>query len=188
MMDTKPNVGPQATGNSDSLVDRSENERAYYEELVRAHAGPLYRYAFRLCGRESDAEDLVQETFYESWRNISSLKDRTKGKAWMFRILQRRYAQWVREARRQPHAVIPIEDVEDRLIMPVKDRDDAHVDRERLQRALNALDDRYKVPFLMVFMEGLSCREAAEELQVPLGTVLSRIHRARRFLRQRSGP
>jgi DNA-directed RNA polymerase specialized sigma24 family protein len=52
-----------------------------------------------------------------------------------------------------------------------------------LQKALDTLESRYKEPFLMVFLEGLSCREAAEELDIPLGTILSRIHRARSFLR-----
>ena len=55
---------------------------------------------------------------------------------------------------------------------------------EWLQRALDELDERYRLPVLMVFMEGLTCREAAEELNVPLGTVLSRIHRARQALKK----
>ena len=61
---------------------------------------------------------------------------------------------------------------------------DAHAEeRDLIQRALDDLDDRYKLPFLMVFMEGLTCQQAADQLGVPLGTVLSRIHRARQSMR-----
>jgi RNA polymerase sigma-70 factor (ECF subfamily) len=61
---------------------------------------------------------------------------------------------------------------------------DSIAGRDRLQKALDKLDDRFKEPFLMVFLEGLSCAEAAEVLGVPLGTVLSRLHRARNQLRR----
>lgn len=155
-------------------------QRELYETLVRTHAPDLYRFALRMCGDAARAEDLVQETYHEAWRGLTKLRDRQKARAWLFQILRYRYAHWARGQGRADRA-------HDRLAnTPVRapDPEGGHVASDVLERGLSRLDDRLRIPFLMVFLQGLTCKEAADELGIPLGTVLSRVHRARTQLRK----
>ncbi len=158
--------------------------RSLYIRLVEAHAAELYRFSYRLCGRADIAEDLVQETFYEAWRSIGSLRSPDKGRAWLYKILRRRFARHLRDRSRSLQDNARHGNLEQGTISSGPDMSKKLAERDMLQKAIDTLESRYKEPFLMVFLEGLSCREAAEELDIPLGTVLSRIHRARSFLRQ----
>ncbi|MCC7140034.1 MAG: RNA polymerase sigma factor [Planctomycetes bacterium] len=160
---------------------RAADAKAAYETLVRQHAADLYRFAYRLVGDASGAEDLVQETYFHAWRSIGGLREPEKGKAWLMTILRRR---WIRSMKAS-HPLATADDVDvDDTASPLPGPDlDLFARREAVQRALARLDVRYKEPFLLVFLEGLSCREAAGRLSLPLGTVLSRIHRARAALR-----
>jgi len=167
------------------------SDRALYESLVRSLAPGLYQYAFRLTGRAEAAEDLLQETFCEAWRSLPSLRNPARARAWIFRVLRHRHAHQARARGRRLRALPPahapgaaLEHLQD----PAQDRRRRALDdREMLQHALDGLENRFKVPFLMVFLEGLTCKEAAGQLDLPLGTVLSRIHRARGYLRRRLG-
>lgn len=159
------------------------DSRRTYQRWVEDHAQELYRFAYRTCGRADLAEDLVQETFYHAWRGQSTLKDQAKARAWLFQILRYRYAHWARTTARRPRTG----PIDERLTETPEDQTRSPLDRlaesEALQRALDELDERFRTVFLLVFSQGLSCQEAADELGIPLGTVLSRIHRARKILR-----
>lgn len=168
-----------------------ESKRRLYESLVRQCADGLYRHAARLTGDPHVAEDLVQETFYEAWRSIGKLRDPEKARAWIYQILRHRYMHWLRSIKNHRRAPAPIEEMENELPPAAAAPEGEFSDRHELQKALNALGDLYKEPFLLVYAAGFTCREAAEALGAPLGTVLSRIHRARGFLKQflsESGP
>ncbi len=156
--------------------------RAGYEQWVRAHARDLHRFAFRLCGDADTAEDLVQETFYEAWKGHRSLHHPDRARAWLFQILRHRYAHWVRSRARTPRVTETDHDRHGEAFEAPPAP--ASPDGEPLQRALDAMDDRFRTPLLMVFVQGLTCRETADQLDLPLGTVLSRIHRARKQLRR----
>ncbi len=165
-------------------MTRIDRDRRLYEKLVHSHSGAVYRFAYRLCGNPDMADDLVQETFCEAWRSIDSLRDAGRAKSWLFQILRYRNAHAIRDRSRRVQAKPDIDQLN-----KVSDGTGPDVlkrlsDRELLQRALEALDERYKEPFLLVFQEDFTCREAAELLNIPLGTVLSRIHRARKFMRR----
>lgn len=165
-------------------MSSDSNARRQYESWVEVWSTDLYRFAYRLCGQADVAEDLVQETFYHAWRSMGSLKDPDRARPWLFQILRYRWSHHVRADTRRPNLNTPLESAperpNERPFTPLADM----ARRESLQRALDALDERYRLPTLMVLMQGMTCREAAEELDVPLGTVLSRIHRARKVLRQ----
>lgn len=160
-----------------------EPHRQQYEGWVHQHADGLYRLALRLTGQTHVAEELVQETFYHAWRSSDSLRDVEHARGWLFRILRHRYAHWVRGRQRRSNTVAMTEPesipAETRAPGEALELDDF------LQQALDHLEDRYKVPLLMVFLDGMTCREAAAALDLPLGTVLSRIHRARQSVRER---
>jgi RNA polymerase sigma-70 factor (ECF subfamily) len=165
-------------------MEQATERRETYERLVRSHAAELYRFAFRLCGHRETAEDLVQETYSEAWRSLVSLRDAEVGRAWLFQILRNRYSHWVRDSGRRLRPTASIDQLNGELTRPGPDVLGKLANQELIQEALDALDDRYKEPFLMVFAAGLTCQQVADQLQMPLGTVLSRIHRARLFLRR----
>ncbi|MCI0363509.1 MAG: RNA polymerase sigma factor [Phycisphaerales bacterium] len=152
-----------------------------YEHWVRDHGAELYGFAYRACGDCEVAEDLVQETFYEAWKCMNRLRDTERARAWLFQILRHRYSRWVRTERRSP-AAGPLDAAA--LAAVSTGAEAAHLgERDSLQTALNGVSDALKIPLLMVFIEGLTCHETATRLDLPLGTVLSRIHRAKRQLR-----
>ena len=159
-----------------------QRDREFYAELVGSHAAELYRYAYRLCGAPETAEDLVQETFCEAWRSLAGLRDQQNSRGWLFQILRHRYARFVRDKRRKQPAFTSLSE-EQIPAVTTENPLESLARRELLQHAIDSLDDRFKEPFLMVFLQGFTCEEASCELRLPLGTVLSRIHRARKLLR-----
>jgi RNA polymerase sigma-70 factor (ECF subfamily) len=163
-------------------------ERDLYEGLVRRHAAELYRFARRLGGDPALAEDLVQETFQAAWSGLDRLREPERARAWLFQILRHRWSHALRGRGRAASARQALA----QGTGPSADPRHVHESADLLQRGLDQLDERLRVPLLMVFLEGLTCQETAHELGLPLGTVLSRIHRARRRLRdleeERSGP
>ena len=156
--------------------------RLLYEQWVRAHGPELYRFAYRLSGNHQVTEDLVQETYVEAWKSLTGNRGPEKARAWLFQILRFRYAHFIRDGKRRMQAG-PIEGID--APDPTPAATDRVADQEILQGALNELSAELRETFLMVFMQGYKCREAAEELHVPLGTVLSRLNRARETLRSR---
>jgi len=159
----------------------------WFESLVHAHIDELTAFAYRLCGSREQAEDLVQETFSEAWRGISSLKKVESARAWLFRVLRRRYARLVRNSTTRPEMVQLGDSEEDFLMSIPSAAPDPHVrasSSDYLEKVLARLDERFRIPLLMATMEGLTVAEISKELDVPVGTVLSRIHRARRSLQE----
>lgn len=164
---------------------------AMYEQWVRQYGAELYRFAHRACGDCEVAEDLVQETFYEAWKCMNRLRDTERARAWLFQILRHRYSRWVRTERRNPApapGTFGISPSDTAAPHAASERAEGNgvsnlAERDALQLALNQVSDVLKLPLLMVFIEGLTCRETAARLDLPLGTVLSRIHRAKRQLR-----
>jgi len=160
-----------------------KDRKTFFEGLVRDHASELYRFAFWQTGDEETAEDLVQEAFLEAWRSLDRLRHPERSRAWIMQILRHRFAHWIRRKARRPNVVSDRIDVE--RSQPSGPTPATDIDRRLdLEGALQRIDDQYREAFLLVFLHGLSCREAAEELGVPLGTVLSRVHRARNALRK----
>ncbi len=160
----------------------SPGSRALYERLVGQHATAVWRMALRLTGDSDDAEDLTQEAFYEAWRSLDSLRDPIAARSWLFTILTRRASRRLRSLGRAPSRDRSLDETRD-AAPAVRPFLAALEDREDLQRALDALDPLRRQTFLLVVLGGFTCREAGEMLDIPLGTVLSRIHRARAELR-----
>jgi RNA polymerase sigma-70 factor (ECF subfamily) len=156
-----------------------ERERETYEALVRRHAADLYRFALHLAGDRDAAEDLVSETYFEAWRSIGRLADVESGKSWLLTIVKRR---WMRLLERQDRRGAQEQQIEDFAELPGPDVK-LPADPEIIRLALDSLDPRLKEAFLLVFLEGFTCAEVSAQIDVPLGTVLSRIHRARIQLR-----
>lgn len=156
-------------------------DETLFDRWVDEYARELYRFAYRLCGDRPAAEDLVQETFYEVWKHRSPLRCVRKPRAWLFLILRRRYLKLRRMEQRRPW-LMPLDSARETAAAK-----DGGIDRiettDSLQSALNSMSDMFKLPLLMVFVQRMSCAQAAEQLDLPLGTVLSRIHRAKKQMR-----
>jgi len=157
-----------------------------FDLWVDRHAAELYAYAYRATGDRAIAEDLVQETYFEVWKHRGPLRGIGQPRAWLFVILRRRYARLRRHERRRPvFAALP--DAPDAPAGGPRADGTPVEDRDALQAGLDAMAELYRLPLLLVFLEGLTCAQAAARLDVPLGTVLSRIHRGKAQLRDAMG-
>lgn len=155
--------------------------------LVDEHHAAVYRYAYRLTGVAADAEDLTQQTFLQAQENLAQLRDPQRACPWLLAITRNGY---LRERRRH----LPVAECDAPLELadfaesplPGSRLDDwpDEFDPERLQQALNHLPDEFKLVVLGYYFEERSYREIADDLQVPIGTVMSRLSRAKSQLRR----
>ena len=168
--------------------------RRRFEDLALPHLEPLYRFASRITGNAGAAEDLVQETFVKALESFPTLRDPARAKAWLFRILSRLAIDHRRgEARQVP---VQVTDDLDRFSLydliweedPLPYSDHLHEDflarfrDEEVRAAMAALPEIYRVPLLLVYLEDMKYRELAEILDLPMGTVMTRLHRGRKIL------
>jgi len=156
-----------------------KDKHRFFEQLVSAYANDLYRYAYWLCKQPPLAEDLVQETFSRAWKSLDSLKDDKAAKAWLITILRRENARLYEKY--QPQLL----EIEESLVA-----DDFHnepiekVAKEQLQQLIMKLPDEYKEPLILQVMWGYSGEEIAQQLELKLATVNTRLFRARQQLKQ----
>jgi RNA polymerase sigma-70 factor, ECF subfamily len=151
------------------------------ERLVEAHYAPLYRYAYRLSGSAQEAEDLTQETFCVAQNKIGQLREADRAKSWLFTILRHVYLHKVRAGKQEKLVSLDgVGELPDRSPEPLPE-----VDSAQLQQALNELPEAFRTALILYYFEEFSYKDIAEQMQVPLGTVMSRLARAKTFLRQR---
>jgi len=153
-----------------------------FEELVKLYYRDLYRFGFSLTGNEADASDLTQETFYVWARKGHQLRNPENVKTWLFTTLHREFLKTCRRRKRFPHETIN-ETVQDLPHVPVACVE--RLDAQTLLSILGELADDYRSVLVLYYVEDLSYKEIAEVLVVPLGTVQSRIARAKAQLLRR---
>lgn len=157
----------------------------------------LYSAALRLTRNAADAEDLVSETYLRAYRSYGTFTAGTNLKAWMYRILTNAYISEYRRRQRRP-AETDLGDVDhmylyrrlggdtaSRLGRSVEDELAALFPEHEVKQAVEDLPDYYRLPVLLADVEGFSYSEIAEILDVPIGTVMSRLHRGRKQLHKR---
>jgi RNA polymerase sigma-70 factor (ECF subfamily) len=154
------------------------------EELFQRHRGELYRYAYRLLGHEQDALDVVQESMLKAFAALRDFDGRSGFRTWLRRIATNTAYDWGRRRKRRPGARGGEEPA---IPEPANEVDPArrlHQEdlRRELDRALNRLSSTLKETFILFAELGLSYKEIAETQDVPIGTVMSRIHAAREKL------
>ena len=151
------------------------------EALVAEYYSPLYRYGYRLSGRAGDADDLTQETFCVAQVQLRHLRDPGRVKQWLYSILRNCYLQRVRHDQRQK--LVSVEGLDE--IAEAAPEALPEVSSEELQTALNELPELFRTPVILYYFEEFSYREIAEQMELPIGTVMSRLARAKAHLRQR---
>jgi len=154
---------------------------ASVKQLVDQYYGPLYRFAYRLAGSVNEAEDLTQEAFCKAQQNLSQLRDGAKAKAWLFRILRNVYLHKVRA--QNSHPVTSLEQLNE--VADRRSESPTEVDSEQLQKALNEMPEGFRTPIVLYYFEDFSYRDIADQMELPIGTVMSRLARAKGFLRAR---
>ncbi|WP_029009788.1 sigma-70 family RNA polymerase sigma factor [Azospirillum halopraeferens] len=147
---------------------------------LEVHIASLRRYARALLRNRTDAEDLVQEALTRAVARADTFKAGTNLRAWLFTILHNVHVNQVRARAARPDEV-PVEAVESRLVTPA--RQEERVEVRDMMRALDQLPDEQRQVLLLVALEGLKYEEVAATLGVPIGTVMSRLSRARDAVR-----
>src|SRR6201995_5629289 len=168
-------------------------DQAQFADLAMEYMGSLYSAALRMTRSPSDAEDLVQETYLKAYRSFASFKEGTNLRAWLYRILTNTYINSYRAAQRRPETT----DVEDLSLYkrlagsggsdPGRSAEDEALERftdEDVKSALETLPEAFRMAVLLADVEGFSYKEISEITDVPIGTVMSRIHRGRRALQK----
>lgn len=154
--------------------------QADFNRLIDAHGAVLYRTAFRLVGNRQDAEDVVQETFRSVWLSRDRFRPELGERAWMVAILRRRIAD--RYRRRRLPELLGADMESARAVDDVDPVGQGYTDE--MQRALGRLPKELRETLLLVVVGELTHQEAADLMEMPLGTVLSRVSRARARLRE----
>lgn len=154
--------------------DKSDAVGLEFEDVVERYYRPLYQFAFSLTRSEADACDLTQHTFYKWGIKWEQLRDVSKVRAWLFTTLHRAFLQTRRKETRFPHYELDEVDQELPLSSPPEA---SHLDGAHALDALAKLDDIFRTPLALFYIEDSSYKEIAVILDIPLGTVKSRIAR-----------
>jgi RNA polymerase sigma-70 factor, ECF subfamily len=153
-----------------------EDRSFEFENIALPHAAGLLRYAIRLAGEKARGEDLVQETLLSAWRNFHQFERGTNCKAWLFRILQNLHYKQMR--RKSLGSEMPLREEGPRFAVP-----EQISANQQVREAFARLTPEHQEVLQLAVVEGFGIREVAQVLQVPEGTVMSRLSRARASLR-----
>jgi RNA polymerase sigma-70 factor, ECF subfamily len=171
-------------------------DRATFADEAMEYAPQLYAAALRMTRNQADAEDLVQEAYLRAYRGYGGFTEGTNLRAWLFRILTNAYINTYRARQRRPQET-DLADVEDlylyrRLgsldaVLSSRSAEDTLMEMltdDEVKRALEELPENFRLPVLLADVEGFSYKEIAEMLDIPIGTVMSRLHRGRKAMQK----
>ena len=170
---------------------------ATFAELAMPYMSALYAAAMRMTRNPADAEDLVQETYLKAYRGFGGFTEGTNLKAWLYRILTNTYINSYRSKKRRPDET-ELDEAEDlylyrrlgglEAVAAGRSAEDELMDfftDQEVKDAIEALPDQFRIAVLLADVEGFSYKEIAEIVDVPIGTVMSRLHRGRKALQKR---
>ncbi|WP_151529469.1 MULTISPECIES: sigma-70 family RNA polymerase sigma factor [Corynebacterium] len=190
MVDTPEDA--QATGRARAGEDERSLEQRFEDDALPL-LDQLYGGALRMTRNPADAEDLVQETYFKAYQAFSSFQPGTNLKAWLYRIMTNTYINSYRKKKRRPQQ-LPTEEITDHQLMNTSTHDSTGLESAEVEAlkllpntqiadAMNQLSEDYRMVVYYADVEGLAYKEIAEIMGTPLGTVMSRLHRGRRQLR-----
>ncbi|WP_280796615.1 sigma-70 family RNA polymerase sigma factor [Aurantimicrobium minutum] len=167
---------------------------ALFEEQAMEHIDKLYAHAMRKTGNHVDANDLVQETYLKAFAAFDQFQQGTNIKAWLHRILENTYINQYRKLQNQPY-YSPLEELEDWQLGDAESRTATssrsaeaeaidHLPASAVKDALQTIPEDFRAAVYLVDVEGYSYQEVADIMDTPTGTVMSRLHRGRKLLRE----
>lgn len=153
-----------------------------FDRFVEQHYQAAYRFAFSLSGNHNDACDITQQAFFLAHTRSHQLRDAAKRKQWLFTILHREFLRTRRRETAHPETSLEFCEPE----LPHISVDHAtRLDSKAVLLALQTLDENFRLPIVLFYLDQLSYKEIAAALEVPIGTVMSRLARGKQMLRQR---
>ncbi len=171
-------------------------DQATFAEQAMQYMAPLYTAALRMTRNSADAEDLVQETYLKAYRGFGGFEQGTNLKAWLYRILTNTFINSYRSKKRRPDES-ELDEVEDlylyrrlgglEAVAVGRSAEDELMDLvtdQEVKDAIEALPEQFRMAVLLADVEGFSYKEIAEILDIPIGTVMSRLHRGRKALQK----
>jgi RNA polymerase sigma-70 factor (ECF subfamily) len=172
-------------------------DRKTFTTEAPQYAQQLFAGAVRMTRNRADAEDLVQETYLKAWRAFDSYQDGTNLRAWLFRIMTNTYINRYNAAQRRPSET-DLDEVEElflyrrlgtidqsRMNASAEDQMMELFTDEEVRAAIEELPENFRLPLILSDVEGFAYKEIAEMLDVPIGTVMSRLHRGRKSMQKR---
>ncbi|MCC5834935.1 MAG: RNA polymerase sigma factor [Opitutales bacterium] len=152
-----------------------------FNQIVHEWYDPLYRFALSLCRNPDEALDLTQSAFHKLAGNAKSIKDGTKVKSWLFTVTYREFLDQYRKSQRFPSTSLD-------LVAEPRQKNQktpgSSVDAAEMMTVLSAMDEKFRAPLSLFYIESFSYKEIAEVLEIPIGTVMSRLRRGKDRLRQ----
>ena len=172
------------------MLDRIKNQANNEEDLIFAekhllpHSDLIFRCAFRLAKNQPDAEDLTQETYLIALKNYDQINDLSKCKNWLFSILRNLFLKDVNKKKK--HQVVDFDAVSNFIYELTNLSDDLLLQelKGKVREVLDKTESRHRLPIELFYFKKLSYIEIAKELNLPIGTVMSRIARAKIHLRK----
>ena len=179
------------------MTNEEQHQKAKYDHIFEEEFLPqidaLYTFAYHLTYNEEDANDLVQETYLKAYRFIDKYIEGTNAKAWLFKILKNVFINQYRKKSKQPTKVdfediVTYQDEEDTNFSSYQDlRQEMfqHMMGDEVTNAINSLPVDFRVVILLCDIEGFTYEEISKIIDIPIGTVRSRLHRARNMLKDK---
>ncbi|MDQ6783536.1 MAG: sigma-70 family RNA polymerase sigma factor [Actinomycetota bacterium] len=171
-------------------------DKTHFADLAMEHMGSLYTAALRMTRNPADAEDLVQETYLKAYRGFASFQEGTNLKAWLYKILTNTFINSYRAKKRRPEQT-ELDEGEDlylyrrlgglEAVAAGRSAEEElldHITDTEVKAALEALPESFRMAVLLADVEGFSYKEIADILEIPIGTVMSRLHRGRKALQK----
>ncbi|MEQ9424460.1 MAG: sigma-70 family RNA polymerase sigma factor [Cyclobacteriaceae bacterium] len=171
---------------------QKEKDRIFNDEFL-PNIDSMYNFAYRLTYNEDDSKDLVQDTFLKAYRFINSFQKGTNAKAWLFRILKNSFINDYRKKSKEPAKVdyqevetfYNSDDVDVAITTDLRVETLQHMMGDEVSTALNSLAVDFRTVIILCDLEGFTYEEMAKILDIPIGTVRSRLHRARNLLKNK---
>ena len=172
----------------------SEKEKTeVFDGEFMPHVDSMYNFAYRLTFDEDDAKDLVQDTYLKAFRFINSFERGTNAKAWLFRILKNSFINEYRKKSKKPNKVdyneveqyYNSDDVDENITTDLRVETVQHMIGDEISGALNNIPVDFRTVIILSDLEGFTYEEMSKILDIPIGTVRSRLHRARNMLKEK---